>query len=71
MLLAGVPDEQVATESRRIAAAARAQVPLGRLARPEEVASAVVWLLSDESSYVTGTNLVCDGGLLAKSPNDF
>lgn len=71
MLLSGVPAEQVATESRRIVKASRTQVPLGRLARPEEVASAVVWLLSDDSSYVTGTNLVCDGGLLAKSPNNF
>ncbi|MBA2774579.1 MAG: SDR family oxidoreductase [Nocardioidaceae bacterium] len=50
---------------------ARHQVPLGRLGRPDEVAAAVVWLLSDDSSYVTGTHLVCDGGLLAKSANDF
>ena len=41
-------------------------VPLGRMARPEEVASGVVWLLSDESSYVTGHGLVIDGGLVAR-----
>lgn len=50
---------------------AKREVPLGRLAQPEEPARAVLWLLSDDSSYVTGSQLVCDGGLLAKSPNTF
>jgi NAD(P)-dependent dehydrogenase (short-subunit alcohol dehydrogenase family) len=44
-----------------------AEVPLGRLAEPEEPARAAVWLLSEESSYVTGSHLVCDGGVLAKA----
>ena len=43
------------------------EIPLGRLAQPEEPARAVAWLLSEESSYVTGTHLVCDGGILAKA----
>lgn len=43
------------------------EVPLGRLAEPEEPARGVAWLLSEESSYVTGSNLVCDGGILAKA----
>ncbi len=42
------------------------EIPLGRLARPEDPARAVAWLLSEESSYVTGSHLVCDGGILAK-----
>jgi NAD(P)-dependent dehydrogenase (short-subunit alcohol dehydrogenase family) len=37
-------------------------VPLGRLGRPPELASAAAWLLSDESSFVTGTALRVDGG---------
>jgi NAD(P)-dependent dehydrogenase (short-subunit alcohol dehydrogenase family) len=43
------------------------EIPLGRLAQPEEPARAVAWLLSDESSYVTGSHVVCDGGILAKA----
>lgn len=43
------------------------EIPLGRLGQPEDIARAIVWLLSDDSSYVTGSHLVCDGGILAKS----
>jgi NAD(P)-dependent dehydrogenase (short-subunit alcohol dehydrogenase family) len=43
------------------------EIPLGRLAEPEDQANAVAWLLSDEAAYVTGSHLVCDGGILAKS----
>ncbi|GAB5373554.1 MAG: SDR family oxidoreductase [Acuticoccus sp.] len=41
----------------------RAQIPLGRYGRVEEVASLVAWLASDEGSYMTGQNLRLDGGL--------
>lgn len=40
-------------------------VPLNRMAEPEEIAAAVVWLCSAQASYVTGTVLVADGGWLA------
>ena len=48
-----------------------AEVPLGRLAEPEEPARAALWLFSDEASYVTGSHLVCDGGILAKASISF
>jgi glucose 1-dehydrogenase len=40
-----------------------AEVPLGRFGDPAEIAAAVVWVASDEASYVTGTTLIVDGGM--------
>lgn len=39
-----------------------AQIPMQRLARPEEIAAAALFLLSDEASYITGVDLHIDGG---------
>jgi NAD(P)-dependent dehydrogenase (short-subunit alcohol dehydrogenase family) len=43
-----------------------AEVPLGRFGRPAEVADMCVYLLSDESAFVTGAEFVIDGGLTAR-----
>ena len=43
-------------------AALAAQVPVGRFARPEEIAALVAWLCSPENTYVSGQQLVIDGG---------
>lgn len=41
-------------------------IPLGRLAEPEEVTNLVLFLASDESSYSTGSEFIIDGGIVAK-----
>jgi NAD(P)-dependent dehydrogenase (short-subunit alcohol dehydrogenase family) len=59
---AGMTDLVVDPDERR---ALVAKHPLGRLGLAEEVAEAVVWLASAESSFTTGTTLTVDGGFLA------
>ena len=71
LLLLGKPDGERSETRNELLRQASQQIPLGRLAQPGEVANAVTWLLSGEASYVTGSHLVCDGGLLAKSANTF
>ncbi|MEO8126195.1 MAG: SDR family oxidoreductase, partial [Bryobacteraceae bacterium] len=50
-------------ELKTVAASIQGQVPLGRFGSPNEVASAVVYLASDESAYTVGAELQIDGGM--------
>jgi 3-oxoacyl-[acyl-carrier protein] reductase len=49
----GIPNERIA-----------AQVPAGRLARPEEFAALTAFLASEQAGYITGQAIACDGGYL-------
>jgi glucose 1-dehydrogenase len=44
-----------------------AEIPLGRIAQPEDIANAVAWLASGQASYITGTTLFVDGGLMVSA----
>jgi NAD(P)-dependent dehydrogenase (short-subunit alcohol dehydrogenase family) len=54
----GLSDEQIEQIKAQTAAAA----PLGRAGTPDEIVKAVVFLASDDSSYITGIELFVDGG---------
>jgi 3-oxoacyl-[acyl-carrier protein] reductase len=43
---------------------AKERIPLGRFAKPEEIADAAVFLASDRASYITGQVLLVDGGMV-------
>ena len=57
-----------AGESEEMRRLTRAVIPLGRRGESEDVAGAVLYLLSDLAGYVTGQTIVIDGGALARAP---
>jgi len=57
--------EEALGNDEELIAAARANHPIGRFAKVEEIAAAATWLLSDKASFVTGTAMSVDGGYTA------
>jgi NAD(P)-dependent dehydrogenase (short-subunit alcohol dehydrogenase family) len=66
LMWAGMPPDEIPAARERTSA----QLALGRLADPGEIAEGILWLLSDRASYVTGSQLAVDGGLMARSSID-
>jgi 3-oxoacyl-[acyl-carrier protein] reductase len=53
---ASLPLERVRQENQQ-------RIPLGRYGQPDELAALVAFLASSQASYITGTTILCDGGL--------
>ena len=67
-VLPGLTDTRFAealTKSERMLNMLLPMIPLNRMAQPEEIAPAIVFLASDAAAYVTGVSLPVDGGFLA------
>ncbi len=52
-----------AEQAEQAAVQFSSEIPMGRRGRPEEIAAAVAFLASDESSFITGVDLAIDGGM--------
>jgi NAD(P)-dependent dehydrogenase (short-subunit alcohol dehydrogenase family) len=59
-------DQMVAAGQGEALAAMEKMIPMARVGRPEEIASAVLWLCSDAASYVTGQSISVDGGFIMR-----
>ena len=60
------PMQQRWVDNPALKDATEAAVPLGRIGTPQDMANATLFLLSDAASFITGTELIVDGGVLAK-----
>ena len=58
--------ERVAKDNKQILESLESITPMGRIGNPQEIANAVVWLLSDNASFVVGHTLIVDGGLISR-----
>jgi 3-oxoacyl-[acyl-carrier protein] reductase len=61
----GPIDTDMNPDNTEFAEMIKKSVPLGRYGKPEEIASAIAFLASEEASYITGATLTVDGGFLA------
>jgi len=61
-------EKTLSTDASGLKEGLRLKVPLQRLGRVEDIAEAVVYLASDEASWITGSNLIVDGGRTVFSP---
>ncbi|MEX5215775.1 MAG: SDR family oxidoreductase [Nitrospiraceae bacterium] len=59
-------DQMVAAGQGDALKAMEKSIPMGRVGRPEEIATAVLWLCSDAASYVTGQSISVDGGFVMR-----
>lgn len=59
-----IATEMIASMPEKVLNSMREHTPLGRLGEPEDIANAYFWLASDEASFITGTVLSVDGGVV-------
>ena len=57
-----IDTEMVAAVPEKVLASIVAQIPVGRLGKPEEIAKCVAFLASDDSAFITGSTLTANGG---------
>lgn len=58
--------DRVAEGNKQIIESLKSRTPIGRIGDPQEIANAVVWLLSDKASFVLGHTLLVDGGIVSR-----
>ena len=58
--------ERVAEDDKQLIESIKSITPIGRIGDPQEIANAVVWLLSDKASFVLGHTLLVDGGAVSR-----
>jgi NAD(P)-dependent dehydrogenase (short-subunit alcohol dehydrogenase family) len=58
--------ERVAEDNKQLIESLKSKTPIGRIGDPQEIANAVVWLLSDKASFVLGHTLLVDGGIVSR-----
>ena len=59
-------DKKIKQNPKKIKKMIKEQVPLGRFGKPEEIANTVTFLLSSKTSFMTGAEIVIDGGQIIK-----